>query len=576
MKRIFLIKLTLLSLVLVGAFLLNSDIAFAQANIVVVNQDGPNEGFNDPTPAAPVGGNMGTTLGQQRLIAFQRAADIWGAKLSSNATIYIQAAFNPLTCTPTAATLGAAGAIQIFANFPGREFDNTWYHVALANKLAGADLAPGPNGTTADDIVATFNSSLNGNPACLGGRKFYLGLDNNHGTDIDLIAVLLHEFGHGLGFANFVNETTGTTPLGLGDIFGQYTFDRVAGKKWNQMTTNAERQASAINTNQIVWDGINVKSEAPNVLSPGVIPSLTIIAPNSIADNYRVGTAAFGPDITSTTVSGNVVQALDPADGAGPLTTDACSALTNAAAVAGNIALVDRGTCGFVVKVKNAQDAGAIGVIVADNVAGGPPAGMAGVDPTIVIPSVRVMIQDGNRIKAELANGVNVRMGIDSSVLAGADKEGRTKLFAPNPVQQGSSISHWDTIAFRNQLMEPAINADLTHSVMAPEDLTLKQMVDIGWFSDGDGVPDGEDECIGSSPSPTVVIGGCDSGVPNTVFPNGCKISDRISQIAAGSSNHGVFASRVARFLSELVRQGVITDAQKDAIQSCAARASIP
>jgi hypothetical protein len=576
MKRIFSIKLILTMFVLAGAFLVNSDIAFGQATIVIVNTDGPGEGFNDPTPAAPVGGNPGTTLGQQRLNAFQKAADIWGAKLNSNVTIYIQAAFNPLACTPTAATLGAAGAIQIFANFPGRELDNTWYHVALANKLAGADLAPGPNGTVADDIVATFNSSLNGNPACLGGRKFYLGLDNNHGTDIDLITVLLHEFGHGLGFANFVNEATGTRPLSLGDIFSQYTFDRTAGKKWNQFTTNAEFVASSLNTNQIVWDGINVKSQAGNVLSPGVIPSLTINAPASIADNYRVGTAAFGADLTTTTVSGNVVQALDPSDGAGISTTDACSPLTNAAAVAGNIALVDRGTCGFVVKVKNAQDAGAIGVIVADNVAGGPPAGMAGVDPTIVIPSVRVMIQDGNSIKSQLATGVNVRMGIDSSVLAGADKQGRTKLYAPNPVQSGSSISHWDTIAFRNLLMEPAINADLTHSVMEPEDLTLKEMVDIGWFSDGDGVPDGEDECIGSSPSPTVVIGGCDSGVPNTVFPNGCKISDRIAQLAVGAKNHGQFVSRVAQFLNELVRQGVITDAQKDAIQSCAGQAAIP
>jgi hypothetical protein len=124
--------------------------------------------------------------------------------------------------------------------------------------------------------------------------------------------------------------------------------------------------------------------------------------------------------------------------------------------------------------------------------------------------------------------------------------------------------------------MEPAINGDLTHSVMTPEDLTLKEMTDIGWFSDGDGVPDGVDECIGSSPSPTVVIYGCDSGVPNVTFPNGCKISDRIAQIAATSSNHGQFASRVAQFLNGLVKQGVITGAQKDAIQSCAGQAAIP
>jgi hypothetical protein len=44
--------------------------------ITIVNQDGVNEGFNDPTPAAPVGGNPGTTVGAQRLFVFQHAADI--------------------------------------------------------------------------------------------------------------------------------------------------------------------------------------------------------------------------------------------------------------------------------------------------------------------------------------------------------------------------------------------------------------------------------------------------------------------------------------------------------------------
>jgi hypothetical protein len=53
----------------------------------------------------------------------------------------------------------------------------------------------------------------------------------------------------------------------------------------------------------------------------------------------------------------------------------ACTALSaiNALAVNGKIALIDRGTCSFPQKVKNAQNAGAIGVIIADNVAGSPP-----------------------------------------------------------------------------------------------------------------------------------------------------------------------------------------------------------
>jgi hypothetical protein len=50
--------------------------AASAANILVVNADGSGEGLNDPTPAAPVGGNPGTTIGQQRLVVLQQAAEI--------------------------------------------------------------------------------------------------------------------------------------------------------------------------------------------------------------------------------------------------------------------------------------------------------------------------------------------------------------------------------------------------------------------------------------------------------------------------------------------------------------------
>src|SRR3954462_12900845 len=165
---------------LVPAALLLAVPAFPTATIVIVNNNAPGLGFNDPPPAAPLGGNPGTTVGQQRLIAFQYAANVWGSILDSPVTIYIQSSFQPLACTATSAVLGSAGAIQVFGNFPSTEIQNTWYHVALANKLAGADLSPGPNGTSADDIIALFNSAL-GQPGCLTGVGWYYGLDDNHG-----------------------------------------------------------------------------------------------------------------------------------------------------------------------------------------------------------------------------------------------------------------------------------------------------------------------------------------------------------------------------------------------------------
>lgn len=134
------------------------------------------------------------------------------------------------------------------------------------------------------------------------------------------------------------------------------------------------------------------------------LPVLLINAPPSIAGSYAVGTASFGPPLTFPGVTGEIVLALDPASPIGPSINDACTPLTNAAQVAGKIALVERGTCTFTIKVKNAENAGAIAVIVAENVPG-PPITMGGFDPTIVIPSVRISQADGNLIKAELAIG---------------------------------------------------------------------------------------------------------------------------------------------------------------------------
>jgi len=78
----------------------------AQAAIIVVdNLDVPGTGLNDETPTAPVGGNPGTTLGQQRLNALQYAADIWGSILASDVPILVAASFSPLSCGSTSATL---------------------------------------------------------------------------------------------------------------------------------------------------------------------------------------------------------------------------------------------------------------------------------------------------------------------------------------------------------------------------------------------------------------------------------------------------------------------------------------
>jgi hypothetical protein len=219
----------------------------------------------------------------------------------------------------------------------------------------------------------------------------------------------------------------------------------------------------------------------PNVLGT---PRVRVNSPGAIAGNYQVGTADFGPSLSPSGVTANVAQAFDLADVAGPSTTDGCSALTNAAAVAGRIALVDRGSCNFDIKTKNVQDAGAVGLIVANNVAtalinmAGPDAAIV---PLITIPSVIISQADGITVKGQLGGGVNATLLVDMSIAQGADAQGRALMFAPTTFSGGSSVSHWDTTEFPNQLMEPGISGDLTHSVAQPLDLTLAQLRDIGW-----------------------------------------------------------------------------------------------
>jgi Zn-dependent metalloprotease len=145
------------------------------------------------------------------------------------------------------------------------------------------------------------------------------------------------------------------------------------------------------------------------------LPQVVINSPASAAKICAAGAAAFGPQVTQAGLRSDIVLATDAADAAGPSTTDACSAIDNADAVTGKIALVDRGTCGFTIKVKNAQNAGAIGVVVGNTLGRGA-FGMAGADATIVIPSVGISEADRIRITNALSSSaVNVTLRDGSS-----------------------------------------------------------------------------------------------------------------------------------------------------------------
>jgi|GEM_PF-1857806 len=221
--------------------------------ITISNTDGPGEGFNDPSPRSAEGGNSGSTLGAQRLNLFNQAASIWGNFLDSGVPIVVNAQFNPLApCSAAGGVLGSAGAAALDRDFPNAEFANTFYPIALANKQAGFDRAP-----SNADINTVFNSDVD--TGCLGaGSRFYYGLDNaTPAGTVNLLVVLLHELGHGLGSATFTSAS-GAYVGGFPDIWARFMVDRSVGLTWFQMT-DAQRAASATNTNNLLWNGANVR-----------------------------------------------------------------------------------------------------------------------------------------------------------------------------------------------------------------------------------------------------------------------------------------------------------------------------
>jgi hypothetical protein len=332
-------------------------------------------------------------------------------------------------------------------------------------------------------IIARFNSRLGLFPDCLPGSGFYLGLDRNFGDQIDLVTVLLHEFAHGLGFQTFTDDETGEEIQGIPSIWDYFLLNNRTNRTWVE-STPAERAQSAVTWRGLSWNGPRVTAAVPQVLDPMSNLAISGAGAGGAAGNYEVGDASFGPPLSNPPVSGQLMPVVDQATGTG-LACDALSA-ANALAVRGNVALVDRGTCDFVTKARNVQTAGAIGMVVADNQPGDV-SGMSGNDPTIAIPSVRVTQANGVAIKASLQHrsrtqsGVVASLGVNPNQLAGTDPQGRILLYTPTIYSPGSTVSHYTTEAKPNQLMEPAINDDLTHEVTPPRDLTYPLLQDIGW-----------------------------------------------------------------------------------------------
>lgn len=137
-----------------------------------------------------------TTKAQQ---AFQAAVDIWASLIQSPITIRIDAYWEVLE----KGVLGNCGPTNYYRGYDGMPYSNTFYPIALAEKLTGENL----NDSVDYEMKASFNSSAN----------WYLGQDGNTpSSKYDFESVVLHEICHGLGFIGSFSVSSGLGSWGWG------------------------------------------------------------------------------------------------------------------------------------------------------------------------------------------------------------------------------------------------------------------------------------------------------------------------------------------------------------------------
>lgn len=240
------------------------------------------------------------------------------------------------------------------------------------------------------------------------------------------------------------------------DISYQYGFDEPAG---NFQAYNQGRGGLGTDyVDAFSLDGAGINNSDFNTPPDGENPVMrmfqwnytvtTILQTNSpITQTYTTAESAVSFKNKLSTVgpiTADIVQVNDPAG-----THAGCGSYTNAASISGKIAMIDRGGgCNFTVKIKNAQSAGAIGVIVVNNVSG-TPLTMTGNDTTITIPALMISLTDGNTLKSNLT-GLN-------GTLSGAGQ------YTDGSFDNGV-IAHEYTHGISNRLTGGPANADCLYN----------------------------------------------------------------------------------------------------------------
>ncbi|HMK07088.1 MAG TPA: M36 family metallopeptidase, partial [Flavobacterium sp.] len=243
-------------------------------------------------------------------------------------------------------------------------------------------------------------------------------------TNLFYMGNMIHDIWYKYGFdsanGNYQNQNYGMGGTqGIGDYVQADSQDGYA----NAVPTNDNANWSPTNDGQrprvqmYMWTAGAPPTEFIHVNSPASIAGPRVATSNVFEGTDRIPVPAAPNGITADVVL--YTNGPNP-----PGHNSACQAATNPFDVSGKIALIRRGGCFFNLKVKNAQDAGALAVIVMDSIVANPQrlnmssTGLLG----ILIPAVFVTKEIGEELIAEMANGpVNVKLEVPANLYLYAD-----------------------------------------------------------------------------------------------------------------------------------------------------------
>lgn len=247
------------------------------------------------------------------------------------------------------------------------------------------------------DALGHEMHTVNNDPTISCPNANWNGITTNYCNGVTADDVVAHEWGH--AYTEYTHHLVyqwqpGALNESYSDIWGE-TVDQINGAGTD--TPGGTRTVGACSTRTVPLPILLINSPTPGTCAAGA--------------------ASFGPPLTAAGVTGDLVLANDGI--ADPTTTNACTALPPAT---GKIVLVYRGVCTFTTKVKNAQNAGAIAVVAANNPGGGA-FGLGGADATIIIPSLGISYANGERLRGYMESATtNVTLKTTAGALPAENK----------------------------------------------------------------------------------------------------------------------------------------------------------